>query len=313
MNIILNEYCNLNCSYCFAQNARTNKYMSIQNFNTVINFLKKSNIKVLKLLGGEPTLHPNFVDIVQQSISDDFFGKIVIFTNGLELTKNLVDKISSKKIEYLINLNSPKFIGEIKYSKTLDNIKYLTELNTNTIILGINIFEPKFEYSYFIDVVKQNKIQFVRFSISCPITTGENASINYYRQFMPQLVKFIDEIREQNIVCSFDCPNIPVCLYNEFNMDEHLGLHWDEEYKNICIPVVDVTPDLKITRCFPFIDKVLLDINNFENIEQINSKFINTIDSKDYSVKLDPNCKNCNKKNICQMGCKAFYYNEGEI
>jgi uncharacterized radical SAM superfamily Fe-S cluster-containing enzyme len=56
--------------------------MSFTDFVYVLNFLKKSRDPNVRLIGGEPTLHPNFLDFVDIVAQDELFKHLHIFTNG---------------------------------------------------------------------------------------------------------------------------------------------------------------------------------------------------------------------------------------
>jgi molybdenum cofactor biosynthesis enzyme MoaA len=61
-NIIINNYCNQKCEYCFAENnmsISTKKEMSIITFIKVLKYLKFNEEKEVRILGGEPLLAKN--------------------------------------------------------------------------------------------------------------------------------------------------------------------------------------------------------------------------------------------------------------
>ncbi|MCS5544672.1 MAG: hypothetical protein NZ731_01910, partial [Gammaproteobacteria bacterium] len=69
MNIILNSYCNLKCNYCFAdeymeETVKTpGKSMDFDFFTgDVLPRVKTASL--INFMGGEPTLHPRFNDIL---------------------------------------------------------------------------------------------------------------------------------------------------------------------------------------------------------------------------------------------------------
>lgn len=314
MNIMLNNYCNLNCKYCFAP--KSNENISDEDMDKYIEFLKISNYRELRLLGGEPSLHPHFTDYVLRAINDDFFDCCVIFSNGLKLTPEITNKFKSSKIGYLINLNNPKSIGDKKYNLTVENIKHIRSLKNNlgynmNISLGINIDDPEFEYEYIIDVAKDLQIIDIRFSIVCPSNIKENTTLNYYEQFMPQLVKFLQACKEKNIIANFDCPNIPMCLFNEYKLMDYLPKRFLENnqtlgYTNDCNPVLDINPNLYVARCFPFSENKisLLDFKNRD--ELIN--YMQDLESEKFVKPRFTNCIDCKYflDKVCQGGCLAF-------
>jgi len=65
MNYIITQQCNKHCSYCFANSSREdNKHMDFEFYKKVIDE-SKSNIK---LLGGEPTEHPDFFKFLEYGL-----------------------------------------------------------------------------------------------------------------------------------------------------------------------------------------------------------------------------------------------------
>jgi uncharacterized radical SAM superfamily Fe-S cluster-containing enzyme len=64
-NIAIVNYCNLKCPYCFADNEQENPiYMSLENYIKTLDFILKNPVDGIGILGGEPTLHPDFSKII---------------------------------------------------------------------------------------------------------------------------------------------------------------------------------------------------------------------------------------------------------
>jgi len=59
-NIVINSKCNLNCSYCFS-NKTSFDDITIQQLNEILNYLKKTKISYLNIIGGEPSIHPEIL------------------------------------------------------------------------------------------------------------------------------------------------------------------------------------------------------------------------------------------------------------
>ena len=63
-NIAFINYCNLSCPYCFANEFIEEKkqLISEEQLKKILNFLKlnKQNQAKIGIIGGEPTLHPDF-------------------------------------------------------------------------------------------------------------------------------------------------------------------------------------------------------------------------------------------------------------
>jgi len=82
MNVILTNQCNRNCPFCIAQkntNKTKNSFLSLSNVEKAIDFCKQEDIKTIALTGGEPTLHPNILEIAKMFRSNGF--DVAIYTN----------------------------------------------------------------------------------------------------------------------------------------------------------------------------------------------------------------------------------------
>lgn len=111
LSIVLTNFCNQNCSFCFARDemARSlKKEMSQQQFELILDKCNKAKINLVYLLGGEPTLHskfPEFLDLAAQKI---LF--IRIFTNGIftDRVKKAIIKLG-RRTHLIVNISTPGF------------------------------------------------------------------------------------------------------------------------------------------------------------------------------------------------------------
>ena len=74
-NISITSVCNRHCEFCFAGPTRNGidpvAHMPLHRFEEALDFLGRSGISEARLLGGEPTLHPDFdrvVDMVAAAV-----------------------------------------------------------------------------------------------------------------------------------------------------------------------------------------------------------------------------------------------------
>jgi hypothetical protein len=81
IRIYLTESCNANCVHCFNKNIRTEEHMPYEQVKKIFKYLHDNDIKKLKVMGGEPTVHPKFTDIYL--LSQSLFNEVALFTNAL--------------------------------------------------------------------------------------------------------------------------------------------------------------------------------------------------------------------------------------
>lgn len=122
--------CNLKCESCNRSSAQVDSedYISIKQINNFIiesiNLNKKWNL--INILGGEPTLHPQFLDIINLILYDyiDIYSKsttLQITSNGYSAnTKNILSKLPSHNNLY-IDEKSFKASNKIDYFTPFNN------------------------------------------------------------------------------------------------------------------------------------------------------------------------------------------------
>ncbi|EFI32834.1 glycosyl transferase family 2 [Desulfonatronospira thiodismutans ASO3-1] len=128
---ILTRRCNYSCSYCTVYNNKTGFFVPIENLNSVIdrlNDLPHQKIK-LALSGGEPTIHPRYLDFIEHTIST-LQDRVTIntqtnFSRQLKFYENLVDRIGEQTDK--ISFSSSYHFEHAEKHRFIENILFLTE------------------------------------------------------------------------------------------------------------------------------------------------------------------------------------------
>jgi len=89
--IEVTQTCNMACPVCYANGSEQNSsYLSMEKIEEMMDFLQASEhnqAEILQISGGEPTLHPKILDIIQMA-KDKNFGYIMLNTNGKRLAED---------------------------------------------------------------------------------------------------------------------------------------------------------------------------------------------------------------------------------
>lgn len=329
-NIMITDVCNLKCPYCFA-NEFVNKdttEISEENFDKAVDFIVGDGSHTsIGLIGGEPTVHSKFEYLVRKLICDNRVKKIVIYTNGIIIDRYW-DVITHPKIHLLINCNSPQDIGIKNFEHLCSNLDYL--LNKRGFIdnttLGINMYNPYFEYQYLMDLLIKYSFHHVRVSITVPNvdTDRNNDAHTYFELIKPRLLQFFDELLSNEIIPNFDCNKIPSCLMTKNELKE-FDKYLDNPFikanisksnishnRVVCGPVIDIRQDLTAVRCFGLSECTKQKINDFETITDLKNYYIRTIDAFAYNTVYSSKCNECYKRKTlkCTGGCLAFKIND---
>ena len=86
VRIYLTENCNASCPWCFNKNTRNPELnMDTEKIKKLIDYLHAHKLPKFRIMGGEPTIHPDFVEIWNYALGK--FPKISLFTNGTQKDK----------------------------------------------------------------------------------------------------------------------------------------------------------------------------------------------------------------------------------
>lgn len=237
MRIYVTEKCNAHCENCFNAASRTNTEMTLDDFESLCKWLRENKIESLKLMGGEPTLHTNFKELVE--ISQKYFDRIGIFTNGLNDNFNNISLRENDSIIYNFRFNNvfstEKFHYDIGGRRAFE-VQVLQ--NTNEKLLTERLLEL---------VLEKTKTK-VTLTLDCKANIFTEKKV-----VVPKLLYIENILQSENIHYSYD-HKIPLCyLYktginprnsslcninNSGVIDANLNLHFCLQNNETLIPLV---------------------------------------------------------------------------
>ena len=327
-NIAITTYCNLHCPYCFADtmiNTEDIKNISLEQFEFTLKWLertpKNQSAIMLGLIGGEPTLHPQFKEILK--LSDQFLtknkGHGILFTNGVYLEQYL--PLLPADMDILLNVNTPTAMSKEqwdKLNKTLQKLYLYGWLGTPKTTIGCNICMEIDDYSFIWNIVDKYNIKHVRTSVTAPTKEKYKKDKDaYYMTMIPKFMEFVKEADKRGISLGRDCNFIPYCYYENPNdlklVQKVLEIPFGRELQPHCGPVIDITPDFMASACFGAYE--LVNCSKFENYEQLNYYLFNKCIMPKFMKNNLGKCKDCEKHELlqCQGGCLAFSsYTKGD-
>ena len=225
-NLLLTEKCVRACPYCFAKvkmdGSKPDAVLSWDNLIYVADLFESSNERNISLLGGEPTLHPDFVDIVLYLLHREFH--INIFTSGI-VENSKLDSIAEylsgsnpDRLSIVCNVNEPKITSEKETEKLHRFLSVCGPLTT----LGFNIFEPDFELEFLFQLISQYGLRkSLRLGLAHPIPFHSNKCLEVkdLPKMAEKLLSYVPLFQEYKIAPGFDC-GFPLCVFT----DEQMGL-----------------------------------------------------------------------------------------
>lgn len=95
IDVFISNRCNLRCSHCFVgEDLNLNLDMDFGLFSLLIDTAKNWNTTEITFLGGEPTMHPQFIAAIELAQSKDYRTRIV--TNGQASYSRFLDDFSGE-------------------------------------------------------------------------------------------------------------------------------------------------------------------------------------------------------------------------
>lgn len=147
LRVSLLDACNFRCIYCMPEDAKfttPKDRLSAPELGKIIKNLVSLGIDEIRLTGGEPTLSPDFINLIRE-IHNLNLEKLAITTNGLNIAKfypelkNLgvksinfsLDTLDEKKFEYISKVNGfKKVIDAILLAK-----EYEFDIKINCVLM----------------------------------------------------------------------------------------------------------------------------------------------------------------------------------
>ncbi|MDD4409692.1 MAG: radical SAM protein [Candidatus Pacebacteria bacterium] len=114
--IEVTQNCNLCCPTCYASSIQSEKYLSLDKIEEMLDFFidtEGGSAEILQISGGEPTLHPQIIDIIKL-VRTKNIQYVMLNTNGLRIAEDeeFVKELSQFKGKFEIYLQFDGFKPE---------------------------------------------------------------------------------------------------------------------------------------------------------------------------------------------------------
>ena len=317
MNLVVTDKCTNSCPYCFASSEMSKSLslniLSKSNIDKIIDFIKRGEPNFeLNIIGGEPFIYKDLGFLLSKLFNVPNFKKATIFTGGV-FPSNKIEQILPYRdqIAIMVNLNEEQdYRGYKEYEKVIGNITKFLSLGIQTNI-GFNIYRKNFNYTEIIEVCTDFGVEHLRWTIACPeLNQNSESSIIGpldYTEISPRVFDFLQVAYFNKIDAYLDCP-IPKCFFS----DEQLGRIALIQPRVLsamdsCNPVIDVTPDLSVFRCFALSSIERKKITDFENLTETIKWYNSQIDERQDIPYIFSRCSTCDysKDRTCRGGCIA--------
>lgn len=317
---IINK-CNQRCSWCF-EGRWKDKPTEMMSVNDIKKLLKwkdwsTGRVPVIILLGGEPTLHPQLLEIVDTIT--DYNSKIakVLLTN-LTCDEELIKELLDRKVELVVNVDQFEKDNNIhNQSKIIANLDFLNQVPIDGFKYNITatVSDTNKDFTFLYEILKKGKDRIYNLRIA-PSSVGfefkNKFQKEYNADYYGKVLEVVTKCKEisSELIFSSECA-INGCMISEDLVKDlkNQGYHLKYSCGDI-EPNADILPNMSSHWCFAFQGVPEMTISNVfdytdydsmvEALKQQHENFKST-----YAPKCDiQNCKN----QFCNGTCPALTY-----
>jgi MoaA/NifB/PqqE/SkfB family radical SAM enzyme len=274
--------------------------MSYEMFEDILRWGKQE--KIIGLLGGEPTLHPDIIKMVLLAKKQASVG---LFTNLLCRREIIEEYINIGNVGLLVNSTYRESLKDLFFTNTEFLYKNKNKLLSNNVVYsyGITLMNDEVQdeknINKILDIVKlfPDFIKSIRIGLAVPYDNREFKLLSYNKVFKDFKNKLFNLTEDVNIY--FDCPTnncqisprlMGECMENKKILDFRL---------NCSDCIFEVLADGKIVYCFAC-PKDFLTIESYKkfNSSEAVRRWYN-VHVRDYLKKYRYQCKNLSDNKYC--------------
>jgi len=244
--VVLDDLCSMSCEYCFYGShlwkvreklieqwkiSKDEVYFPKEKIQKVIQKLKDSSFSVslwwksIVITWWEPTIHPDFIQIMQTFLKEWFIVHLLSnfsFQPDWEIAKFLKKNIS--KFRFLINLNETD-----KQPLSKNTIQNLINLDDDKIKISINLYHTNYNWSYLQEVLSKTKnIHIIRLWLPNP-EVSEWIAKWIMKEFLEKYQDKFDKTKYEKDLFEDDLANLENSIYFPYGQKDPVV----KEYYNL--------------------------------------------------------------------------------
>lgn len=245
------EHCNLNCKGCctFAPLA-TENYLSMESIEKDLLLIKNLNkndiVKIIKISGGEPLLHPDLLSII--NLTRNFFPSLEyldLITNGL-LLLNMGEGFWETLVKNKVRLLITKY-PNLSYENVTKKVK---ETGLRFQFLNYENEDKKmWKYNINLKGTENHKKQFTRCSLgnkcmeikngkfyTCVFPAHVHNFNTYFEQNIPITQKDylnIDAVKSIDEILAFAKKPMPICRFCNSQIESEADIPWEKSKREM--------------------------------------------------------------------------------
>lgn len=247
-NAVLTGTCNKSCSYCFAQEhmAGSGAFLADEDWTGYLDLLERSDRPEARLVGGEPTLHPRFGELVAEALGRGL--RLLVFTNGLMPARSLeaLAAAPEARCELVMNCHEAPDRNAGELERQIAVIQALP----GRVALGYNIYRLPFDMDFMLTLYAELPLaRLLRVGLALPMPDGTNPHLlpHQYPIAGSRLGAFARRAGALDVRLHLDCGFVR-CMFDDAAVAafESTGALW----RSGCSPILDYGSGAAVMHCF---------------------------------------------------------------
>ncbi len=225
------------------------QYLDLGEFERRLDFLERSGISEARLIGGEPTLHPQFPELVTRAL--ERLDRVVVFTNGCipDRSMKILMDLDPDRCTALVNMTTydGDGIGPSVHDRRARTLSFLGP----RALVGITLVEPVVDYDWLPPLMQDAGCRpAVRIGLGQPVNGGSNDFLHpkQYVRTGTEIVRFASRTAGRGIRLELDCGFVR-CMFSSEALAKLEQLGADVGWH--CGPVCDIDVHGRMIHCFP--------------------------------------------------------------
>jgi tetratricopeptide (TPR) repeat protein len=270
--------------------------MAVSDFGRLLDFLASNREPACMMTGGEPTLHPDFAQLVALTRRKKL--EPVVETCGV-MPDDVAAFVVSEQLQLSWRLYHPRFYGPEEAQRMLAFAREVGRGDRPMCVL-ITASETADDYAWAEDFLRQTTFnQVVLRSLSSQDLEGKRAFATWAAGFVPKVLGVGGQV-------VFDC-GLPACMFTDeqYGALTRHGLHLQG-----CLPRPGVDTALRLYHCRETVEFPGSSLTNFRKMQQVQEYFFRRHSDLQWDYRHFPDCPSCPTHRFarCQgfcMGLKA--------
>ena len=268
-NLVVSSVCNRRCTYCFTldQAPPGRRFLSLPAFEARLDFLDRSGIDRVRLLGGEPTLHPRFPELV--SLARRAGKAVTVFSNGLMPAPALACLEALPTQDCTVVVNVTPETG----ARTLERQRRTLRRLGKRAMPGLNLYRTDLAPEFLLDLIAETACRPVaRLSMAHPVLSGRNRFIHpgQYRAIAERIVPLAARAAAAGVRLELDCGFVR-CMFSEAEIEALQRAEADVGWR--CNPILDLDLEGRVLHCLPLAGLLSLPLAPGAGAEALRAEF----------------------------------------